>query len=131
MAAETVGSAGPGGGGCACHLLLGLIGGLSLRGDFRGGGGVGWWRAYGKCCLNWSCCSRRRSGRKAALALFGLQIAHARVDGLAHVVLHVLKIVEGYGDVVGFGTFLSAFAGENDGGGSGGVGWRRRGDFND
>ena len=62
--------------------------------------------------------------------MFGLQISHARVDGLAHVVLHVLQVGEGYVDVIGFGALFSAF-GKDESGGRSGVRWRRGGYFDD
>ena len=81
-----------------------------------------WYRVAerrGERCLDRGRLSGWRRGGQSTLALFGLQIAHALVDGFAHVILHVLQIVEGYGDVVGFHALLPAFAGEHDGGGPG------------
>ena len=84
------------------YILLGLIALLIDLGNL--GVDVGLWRRSGSSIRGrrWLCLGRRRSWRQSTLALLGLQILETLVDGLAHVVLHLLQVGQLHGDGAGF-----------------------------
>src|SRR5580658_1190321 len=54
----------------------------------------GWRRGGGQRVLHWSGLGGSRGGRQATLTLLLLQLLQALVDGLAHIVLHLLEVLE-------------------------------------
>ena len=70
-------------------------------------------RVGGDSGLGWGGLRGSRSRWQSAFALLLLQVLHALVDGLPHMVLHFLQVLQINGNYIALGTFLPALTCQN------------------